>query len=407
MNEGVESSGVLPNVMDYEEFLATGDEDFSWPMLDERTAAAMCYTSGTTGNPKGVIYSHRSTMIHTLAAGLPNGIGIAERDVCMYAVPMFHVNAWGLPLACALNGASQVLSDRFLDPEHTFHLLESEHVTLSAGVPTLWIGLLNYMQQGGLRLPELRAIVGGGSAVPPALIEGYGRLGIELVHAWGMTEMSPLGTVSRLKSSMESLSPDQKLAILAKQGTIAPMILCRIVDLGSGAELPWDGVAFGELQVRGPWITSSYFRDPESTEKFMDGWLRTGDVATIDPEGYIQIVDRTKDVVKSGGEWISSLELENTLMAHPKVLEAAVVGLLHPIWQERPCAVVVLKPEYRDTATPEEMKDFLAERVAKWWLPDEIIFVDEIPKTSVGKFAKTRLREQLSDVATRWAKAGT
>jgi fatty-acyl-CoA synthase len=407
MNEGPEPTGVLPNVVDYEEFLSSGDDSFAWPALDERTAAAMCYTSGTTGNPKGVVYSQRSTMLHALVASQPNVMGISERDVVMYAVPMFHVNAWGMPYSSALNGAAQVLSDRFLDPEHVLNLLDSEAVTLSAGVPTIWIGVLNLMQKTGRRLPRLRAIISGGSAVPGAVIEGFDKLGIEVIHAWGMTEMSPLGTHSRLKASMDSWSDDAKLAVRSKQGTIAPTVHCRIVDIDTGEELPWDGVAFGELQVRGPYITGSYFHDPDSDEKFVDGWLRTADVATIDPQGYIQIVDRTKDLVKSGGEWISSVELEGTLMAHPKVLEAAVVGLPHPRWSERPCAAVVLKAEYRDCTTPEELRDFLAERVAKWWLPDDYVFVDEIPKTSVGKFAKTRLREQLAPVAERWASGKT
>jgi fatty-acyl-CoA synthase len=296
-----------------------------------------------------------------------------------------------------------VLTDRFMDPERVLNLLERENVTISAGVPTIWIAVLNAMEKTGRRLPELRSIVCGGSAVPQSVIAGFRKQGIELVHAWGMTEMSPLGTLTRLKSSMGDLSEDEKLAILAKQGTIVPTVECRIVDIDTGKELPWDGVAFGELQVRGPYITSTYFHDPEAGEKFMDGWLRTADVATIDPEGYMQIVDRTKDLVKSGGEWISSVELENTLMAHPKVLEAAVVGLAHPLWQERPCAAVVLKQEHRETASPDELRDFLAQHVAKWWLPDEIVFVEEIPKTSVGKFAKTRLREQLAPVASRWA----
>ncbi len=405
MNEGPEPAGALPNVVDYEEFLLSGDQSFAWPALDERSAAAMCYTSGTTGNPKGVVYSHRSTMIHTLAQGLPNGMGISERDRVMYAVPMFHVNAWGMPFAAALNGAAQVMCDRFLDPEHVFNLLESERVTLAAGVPTIWIGMLNLMQRTGRRLPHLRAIVSGGAAVPPYLISGYARMGIELIHAWGMTELSPLGTITRLKEGMEALSEDEQLAVRAKQGLPAPTVLCRIVDIGTGAELPWDGVAFGELQVRGPWVTSTYFHDPDAAEKFMDGWLRTGDVATIDPEGYVQIVDRTKDVVKSGGEWISSVDLENKLMAHPSVLEAAVIGLPHPVWQERPCAAVVLKPERRADTTAEELRIYLADLVAKWWLPDEIVFVEEIPKTSVGKFAKTRLRDQLAPVASRWAMA--
>jgi fatty-acyl-CoA synthase len=406
MNEGPEPTGAFANVVDYEEFVAGGDPDFAWPALDERTAAAVCYTSGTTGNPKGVVYSHRSQMIHALVSAQPNNIGISEHDIIMYAVPMFHVNAWGQPYAAAMAGATQIMSDRFLDPERVLNLLEQEHVTLTAGVPTIWIAVLNLMERSGRRLTTLRSIVSGGSAVPPAIIAAYRRLGIELIHAWGMTEMSPLGTLGKLKASMELLPEEQKLAVLSKQGIIVPTVECRIVDMESGSELPWDGTAFGELQVRGPYITGSYFHDPESDQKFMDGWLRTSDVATIDSGGYVQIVDRTKDLVKSGGEWISSVELENTIMAHPKVLEAAVVGLVHPRWSERPCAAVVVKPEFRNDVSDAEIRAFLSERVAKWWLPDEIVFMDELPKTSVGKFAKTRLREQLADVAARWANAG-
>jgi fatty-acyl-CoA synthase len=264
--------------------------------------------------------------------------------------------------------------------------------------------VLNLMERTGRTLPKLRHILCGGSAAPPSLIAGLARQGINLVHAWGMTETSPLGSLTRLKASMDTLTDDQKLSVLSKQGVIVPTMECRIVDLESGDELPWDGVAFGELQVRGPFVTADYYHDASSSEKFVDGWLRTSDVASIDSEGFIQIVDRTKDLVKSGGEWISSVELENTIMAHPKVLEAAVIGLPHPRWSERPCAAVVAKAEYRDAIQADEIREFLTSRVAKWWLPDEIIFVDELPKTSVGKFAKTRLREQLSDVTLRWAK---
>ncbi|MGH2587749.1 MAG: long-chain fatty acid--CoA ligase [Dehalococcoidia bacterium] len=403
MNEGPEPTGTLPNTVDYEEFLATGDAQFAWPALDERSAAAMCYTSGTTGNPKGVVYSHRSTMLHSLVAGLPNNVGIGERDVLMYAVPMFHANAWGLPYAAALAGAAQVFSDRFLDPERVVELLDREGVTITAGVPTIWIGVLGLLEKTGRKLPKLRQVLCGGSAAPPALIEGLGRHDIHLLHAWGMTETSPLASITRLKASMEALPAAEQLRILSKQGRIVPTVECRIVDLATAEELPWDGVAFGELQVRGPYITGTYYNDPTAAEKFMDGWLRTGDVATIDADGYIQLVDRTKDLVKSGGEWISSVELENEIMAHPKVLEAAVVGLPHPRWSERPVAAVVPQAEHKQDLTPEEIRAFLGDRVAKWWLPDEIVLVEELPKTSVGKFAKTRLRDQLTVIAERWA----
>lgn len=406
MNEGEEPAPGRFATIDYERFLAGGDADFQWPQIDERSAAAMCYTSGTTGNPKGVVYSHRSTLIHSLVAVAPNYLDISEHDVIMYAVPMFHANAWGLPYSAALAGASQVFSDRYLDPKRILNLLVSEQVTVSAGVPTIWIGVLGDMEREGRELPMLRSVLCGGSAAPPALIERLGKRGIQLIHAWGMTETSPLATLTKLKSSMGTLPEGDKLAIRAKQGVIVPTLEIRIVDLETGAELPWDGTSYGEIQVRGPHITGDYYNDPGASERFMDGWLRTADVATIDPDGYVQIVDRTKDLVKSGGEWISSVELENTIMAHPKVLEAAVVGLPHPHWQERPVAAVVPRPEYRNDIQGAEIREFLAAQVARWWLPDEIIFVDELPKTSVGKFAKVRLREQLQEISNRWASAG-
>ena len=299
----------------------------------------------------------------------------------------------------------QVLSDRFLDPERILNLLARERVTITAGVPTIWIGVLDLMERSGRELPELRHVLCGGSAAPPALIAGLRRHGISLLHGWGMTETSPLASLCRLKASMERLPDEEKIRVLSKQGVIVPTVECRIVDLDSGVDLPWDGEAFGELQVRGPYITGTYYHDPGAAERFMDGWLRTSDVATIDPEGYIQLVDRTKDLVKSGGEWISSVELENAIMAHPKVLEAAVVGLPHPHWQERPVAAVVPKPEHRDAIGGDEIREFLSTRVAKWWLPDEIVIVEELPKTSVGKFAKNRLRDQLEEIANRWAAA--
>ncbi|HXH22428.1 MAG TPA: long-chain fatty acid--CoA ligase [Dehalococcoidia bacterium] len=405
MNEGPGPSTDAFQTVDYEEFLGAGSESFDWPDLDERSAAGMCYTSGTTGNPKGVVYSHRSTFLHSLVAGLPNSTGVGEHDAVMYAVPMFHANAWGLPYTCALAGAAQVLSDRFLDPQRVVNLLDSEGVTISAGVPTIWIGVLNLLETSGRRLPKLRRVLCGGSAAPPALIDGLRRNGIELVHAWGMTETSPLGSLTRIPSVLLDAPEAEQNKYRYKQGQIVPTIECRIVDVESGRELPWDGVAFGELQVRGPYITGSYYHDPQSAEKFSaDGWLRTGDVATIDQYGFIQLVDRTKDLVKSGGEWISSVELENLIMAHPKVLEAAVVGLPHPKWDERPVAAVVLKPDQMLTA--DEVRAFLSDKVAKWWLPDEVLFVESLPKTSVGKFAKNHLREQLAEVARRWAAVG-
>jgi len=405
MNHGPEPTGKLPTV-DYEEFLASGDAPFAWPEIDERSAAAMCYTSGTTGNPKGVVYSHRSTMLHSLVSAQPNNLNLGQHDTVMYAVPMFHANGWGMPYTASIVGAAQVFSDRFLDPPRVIALINNEKVTVSAGVPTIWIGVLTEMERTGQELPTLHTILCGGSAAPPALIAGLAKHNIHLLHAWGMTETSPLGSITRLKPGMEHLSDDEKLQIMSKQGIVAPTVECRIADLATGEELPWDGQRFGELQVRGPWITGTYYNDPQAEERFATDargkrWLRTGDVATIDPEGYIQLVDRTKDLVKSGGEWISSVELENLIMAHPAVLEAAVVGIAHPKWDERPVAAVVLKPGSQ--ATAEEIRAYLSDKVAKWWLPDEIVFVEEIPKTSVGKFSKKQLRDQLNHIAQRWA----
>jgi fatty-acyl-CoA synthase len=398
-NEGPSPSNAPFEVVDYEEFVATGSESFDWPDVDERTAAGMCYTSGTTGNPKGVVYSHRSTVLHSLVACLPNSTSVAERDSVMYAVPMFHANAWGLPYTCTLAGAQQVMSDRFLDPERVCNLLSAEGVTVSAGVPTIWLGVLNRLESGESKLPKLERVLCGGSAAPPALIDGLKRHGIELIHAWGMTETSPLASLTRVPAALAD-KPEEARLITYKQGRIVPTVECRIVDVEAGKELPWDGKQFGELQVRGPYITGDYYHDPDAAEKFQDGWLRTGDVANIDANGFIQLVDRTKDLVKSGGEWISSVELENCIMAHPKVMEAAVVGLPHPRWDERPVAAVVLKPGQESSA--EEIKAFLSDKVAKWWLPDDVLFVETLPKTSVGKFAKNQLREQLADIAKRW-----
>lgn len=393
----------LPPMLDYEELLAQApDTDYPWPDLDERIAAAMCYTSGTTGNPKGVVYSHRSIVLHSLCLTMTDVAGLSERDRAMPFVPMFHANAWGLAHAAPLVGAALVFPGRLMDPVSVTKLMASERVTLASGVPTIWIGLVQILDKDkdSYDLSALNRILCGGSAVPLALIQGLRRHGLTIIQAWGMTEMSPIGTIGRLQSPLETLTPEQQDLVRAKQGYAVPLVDLCIVD-PEGKELPHDGEAFGEVQVRGPWITASYFHGgDDNTNKFADGWLRTGDVATLDQYGYVGIVDRTKDVIKSGGEWISSVNLENLIMGHPKVLEAAVIGVPDPKWQERPVAYVVPKPDYKDSLTQQEILDFLAPQVARWWLPEEVVFIESVPKTSVGKFDKKVLRAQRAEAQT-------
>jgi fatty-acyl-CoA synthase len=388
----------LSPALDYEALLAESPEaPYPWPRLDENAAAGMCYTSGTTGNPKGVVYSHRAIFLHSMALCLADTFGICKRDVLMPVVPMFHANAWGIPFAGVMVGAKLVFPGPHLQPRDIAELIQNERVTVTAGVPTIWIGLYALLERERYDLSSLRVMPVGGSAMPRALIEAFEkRFGIRIAHAWGMTEMTPLGTVANLKSYMESWPDEERFAVRAKQGMPVVGVEIRAVD-EQGREVPWDGKTMGELQVRGPWVIRAYYNDPRTAEAFQDGWFRTGDVVTIDPEGYIQIVDRTKDLIKSGGEWISSVDLENALMAHPKVLEAAVIAVPHPKWQERPLAVVVPRPEFKEDLTKEELLEFLRPRFAKWWLPDDIVFVEAIPKTSVGKFDKKVLREQFKD----------
>ncbi len=392
MGEAPNSTGKLQPAVDYETFIAGQPESYDWPQLDEETAAAMCYTSGTTGNPKGVLYSHRSIFLHSMGVGLADGAALSERDTVLPVVPMFHANAWGFPHAGIMMGSKFVLPGRFLDPLKIAQLMAEERVTVACGVPTIWIGLLHMLEREPLDLSSLRAIYCGGSAVPRSLIEGLHRKHLNIVHAWGMTETSPLASVCNLRSYQQDLPLEEVFRIKGKQGTVLPGVEFRVVDMETGQEVPWDSQSYGELQVRGPWIARAYYADTESAAKFAEGWLRTGDVAVVDEDGMLQLVDRTKDLVKSGGEWISSVELEGLIMGHPKVLEACVIGIPHPKWSERPLACVVAKPDFSGQITKDEIIQYLTPLVAKWWLPDDVAFVDAIPKTSVGKFDKKVLR---------------
>ncbi|NGQ93596.1 long-chain fatty acid--CoA ligase [Brevibacillus sp. SYP-B805] len=387
----------LHPVYSYEQLIEQGDPAYTYPEdLDENAPLGMCYTSATTGNPKGVVYSHRGIFLHSMAVGLADTIGLSENDTIMPVVPMFHANAWGFPFAAVWFGAKQVLPGPGPTPKLLLQLIQQEKVTLAAGVPTVWLGVLKAMEEEQYDVKSLRSVICGGSAAPRSLIQTYEtKFGIPFLHAYGMTETSPVALVSRLKSYQQSLSEEEMLDIRAKQGLLVPGLEMRII--GKNGEVAWDGQEMGELQIRGPWIASEYYKDERTKEAFEDGWLKTGDVAVIDGEGFVKLVDRTKDLVKSGGEWISSVDLENALMAHPAVFEASVVGIPHPKWDERPVAFVVLKEEAKGKVDKQELLDFLRGQFVKWWIPDDLVFLEEIPKTSVGKFLKRALREQYKD----------
>jgi fatty-acyl-CoA synthase len=386
-------AGSLPNALRYEDLIAGQDDGYDYPQLDERTAAGLCYTSGTTGNPKGVLYSHRSNLLHCMATALADTIGVTASDRVLPVVPMFHVNAWGFPYAATMIGADLIMPGRFLQGEPLAKLIESERVTLAGAVPTIWMDLLRYADEHKPDLSSLRTVVCGGAAVPESLMRAFEeRHGVRILQAWGMTETSPIGSVARPPADAEG---EEHWRYRTATGKIVPLVEVRL--MGDDGEVPWDGESTGEVEVRGPWIASDYYEDPSGADKFHDGWLRTGDVASIDSEGFMRITDRAKDLIKSGGEWISSVELENALMAHPGVLEAAVIAKPDERWTERPLACVVCGEGARPT--PEELRKHLEPLVAKWWLPDEFAYIDAVPKTSVGKFDKKVLRGQLAEGA--------
>jgi fatty-acyl-CoA synthase len=385
----------LRNAVAYEEWIGEADGDFAWASFDENTAAGMCYTSGTTGNPKGVVYSHRSNVLHSMIAIQPDMIGLCSRDLVLPVVPLFHANGWSLALTAPMAGASMVMPGMKLDGASVYELLNQFKVTCTAAVPTVWLMLLQHLEAHGGKLPHLKKVVIGGSACPRAMTKAFqDAYGVEVIHAWGMTEMSPLGTVCTLKPEYAGLTGEARLDIQQKQGHTPFGIEMKITD-DSDRVLPWDGKTFGRLKVRGPAVAKAYFKEEGGDILDADGFFDTGDVATIDPHGYMQITDRSKDVIKSGGEWISSIDIENLAVGHPKVAEAAVIGIRHPKWDERPLLVIVLKKD--QAATKDELLGFLQGKIAKWWMPDDVVIVDEIPHTATGKIQKITLRERFKD----------
>ena len=384
----------VPNLLCYEELLEAQDDHYDWPQFDENSASSLCYTSGTTGNPKGVLYSHRSTVLHAFAGALPDTLNVSARDVVLPVVPMFHVNAWGLVYVACMVGTKLVFPGAALDGKSLYELFEGEGVTMSAGVPTVWQGLLAYTEANNLKFSTMNRTVIGGSACPPAMMQAFQqKYGVNVLHAWGMTEMSPLGTVCTLKPKHLKMSPQEQMAVQAKQGRAVFGVDLKIID-ADGKELPHDGKASGELLVKGPWIVSQYFKG-EGGNPLVDGWFPTGDVSTIDADGYMQITDRSKDVIKSGGEWIGSIDIENIAMAHPAVAMAACIAAFHPKWDERPLLVVVKKPGAE--VSRDEMLKFFEGKIAKWWTPDDVVFADAIPLGATGKMQKNKLRETYKD----------
>jgi fatty-acyl-CoA synthase len=381
----------IDNLMCYEDLIASHDDQYDWPLFDECAASSLCYTSGTTGNPKGALYSHRSTLLHSLASAMPDGLNLSARDTVLPVVPMFHVNAWGLPYSVPMVGARMVFPGPALDGVSLYELMEGEGVTFAAGVPTVWLGLLAHVKQHGLRFSSVRRTVIGGAACPPAMMKAFRQEhGIEVVHAWGMTELSPLGTVCTLQGRHLGLPQDEQQAILEKQGHAVFGVDMKIVD-DTGNELPWDGKTCGNLLVKGPWVIDGYFK-ADGADVTQGGWFPTGDVATITADGYMQITDRSKDVIKSGGEWIGSIDLENIAMSHPAVEQAACIGVSHPKWDERPLLVVVKRTGAE--VSKQALLDFYQGKIAKWWTPDDVVFVDALPTGATGKILKHKLREQ-------------